>query len=565
MEDEARILLDDVIVCCERDGVEERLIQMLKQINPTDITEESLTLEAPSRFAATYLEKHQKVIEGYLREITFCPMKFIINQPQATESLYVGYHQQSPIHTEYKDNNLSNSSVLKPSQSCAPHTEIPYTHIQEKQLSSIDNQQVKPTISAGFTNTISPEKFAALMGSMNQQTPNSITVPSTVYTPKEETINISETSDITATNSRFTFDTFVNGIENRMAYNSAIRFSAFAEEPGVNDTLFIYGHSGLGKTHLLMAIKNQIATTMPELKVKYANSQKYIDDYIREVGEAKKSNRSILQEYHNADVLIIDDIQNIIGKQASIDQFFQIVDEFIRNNKKIAIAADRAPKELELDERLTSRFNAGMLCLVSEPGFELKYSILKRYYEEIIQSINLQSYSNVDRKLLGNISNKVGKLTDDQLRYMAEISGNNIREIESFCERCAHDSLDKENLGSKLTTEDIRAIADQYFDTAQKVIRVSVVQNVVEEYYGITHEEIVGNKRNANIAFARHMAVYLSYKMCDIALKQIGEAFGGRDHSTVLNSVKVIEKKMSSEARVNEDYRLLRDKIRLKA
>ena len=558
MDNEARLLLDDVISCCERDGVEERLIQMLKQIDPTDLTEDSLTLEAPSRFACAYLEKHRTTIETYLEEITFCPMAFVPTfGDQAAHTVSPAAPAQPTVAAPQTP-----APVTPPAPTPQESVVYPSTTTVEESFSA---EEAEPTIKSGITNSISPEDFQRLLGSMNDKPSKAKKKP--VVAPSQPVPTVVQTPEITdqPTLSRFTFDTFVNGIENRMAYNSAIRFAAFAAEPGTNDTLFIYGHSGLGKTHLLMAIKNQIETTMPELKVKYANSQKYIDDYIREVGEAKKSNRSILQDYHNADVLIIDDIQNIIGKQASIDQFFQLVDEFIRSNKKIAIAADRAPKELELDERLTSRFNAGMLCLVSEPGFELKYSILKRYYEETIQNMNMQTYSNVDTKLLGSISNSAGNLSDEQIRYMAEISGNNIRELESFCERCAHDSLDKEQMGEELNSEDIRAIADQYFDTAQKVIRIATVQNVVEEFYGITHEEMVSGKRNANIAAARHMAVYLSYKLCEVALKQIGEAFGGRDHSTVLNSVKVIEKKMASDSRTTEDYRVLRNKIRLRS
>ncbi|MFR2032026.1 MAG: DnaA ATPase domain-containing protein, partial [Collinsella sp.] len=148
--------------------------------------------------------------------------------------------------------------------------------------------------------------------------------------------------------------------------------------------MFIYGKSGLGKTHLLLAIKNELAEKSPEIKVKYANSQAYLDDLMTEFDRQKKSNAPIMQAYHGVDVLIIDDIQNIIGKRASVDYFFQLMDEFIRNNKKVVIAADRAPKDLNMDERLTSRFNAGLLCLVAEPSYEMKYKILQRYYENTI-------------------------------------------------------------------------------------------------------------------------------------------------------------------------------------
>ena len=300
--------------------------------------------------------------------------------------------------------------------------------------------------------------------------------------------------------------------------------------------------------------------------VKYANSQAYIDDYMRSLAELKQDgNKIILQEYHAADVLIIDDIQNIIGKQSTIEQFFQLVDEFLRLNKKIAIASDRAPKELAMDERLTSRFNSGMLCLVSEPGFETKYAILKHYYETTILGQSAADYANVDADLLQSLQIEHGKLTDEQLRYMAEISGNNIRELESFCERCSHDAREKELSGAELTGDDIQEIANQYFDTAQKVIRVNTVQAVVEEFYQVAHKDLIGRKRTSNIASARHMAIYLTYELCSLSLNAIGAAFGGRDHATVINSIKVIEKRMGEDTQVSDDCQRLRTKIQLRS
>ena len=180
-----------------------------------------------------------------------------------------------------------------------------------------------------------------------------------------------------------------------------------------------------------------------------------------EFDRQKKSNAPIMQAYHGVDVLIIDDIQNIIGKRASVDYFFQLMDEFIRNNKKVVIAADRAPKDLSMDERLTSRFNAGMLCLVAEPSYEMKYKILQRYYENTIVAAPEAG----DDSLLAAYGGDGGHLTDEHFKHMAEVSGTNIRELESFCERCAGEAGDREREGGELTFDDIDAIASQYFDT----------------------------------------------------------------------------------------------------
>ena len=264
------------------------------------------------------------------------------------------------------------------------------------------------------------------------------------------------------------------------------------------------------------------------------------------------------------DVLIIDDIQNIIGRQASIEFFFQLVDEFIRENKKIVIASDRAPKKLEMDERLTSRFNSGMLCLVSEPSFETKYRILKYYYENTICANAAETPHADGISILDGIALEEGHLTDDHLRHMADISGNNIRELESFCERCAGLSYEKEQAGGELTATDIDAIADEYFDTARKKVRIDTVQGVVEEFYHVSHEDMISRKRTKNIAFPRHVAIYLANSMCELSLVAVGEAFG-RNHTRAIHSIEVVEKKMKEDARFGEELQQLRNVILIKS
>ena len=312
---------------------------------------------------------------------------------------------------------------------------------------------------------------------------------------------------------------------------------------------------------MLLAIKNELAEKSPEIKVKYANSQAYLDDLMTEFDRQKKSNAPIMQAYHGVDVLIIDDIQNIIGKRASVDYFFQLMDEFIRNNKKVVIAADRAPKDLSMDERLTSRFNAGMLCLVAEPSYEMKYKILQRYYENTIAAAPEAG----DDSLLAAYGGDSGHLTDEHFRHMAEVSGTNIRELESFCERCAGEAGDREREGGELTFDDIDTIASQYFDTSAKKINVQTVQSVIEEQYGVTHEELIGPRRNANIAKARHIAIYLAIEMCEMTTTAVGAEFGNRNHSTVSTSYKKVQKMIQEDRTVTEDLKSLRDKITLRS
>ena len=578
MNEEARFLLDDMIAFCQRDGMEERLINMLEQCQPEDLDEESFTLQAPSRFAISYLEKQRLTLESYIEEITFAPLQLKLTVPagRPVRPAAAQQHGATPQATQVQ---ADATAVPAPSRSAAPVA--PQTAVAEQPANAAaphtpsapaQPQEAPEGRAINVKNTVSKDDFRRLMAEMRGDNPPQAAAPGVVthaappapaaaQTPAQQEEEF-PSSDV---NSKFTFENFVFGDENKHAYQSALRFAAFADEPGQCTSLFIYGNSGLGKTHLLFAIKNHLAQEKPYIRVKYASSQIYIDDYMRELGMQKGPGEAIMGEYRNADVLIIDDIQNIIGRQASIEFFFQLVDEFIRNGKKIVIASDRAPKKLGLDERLTSRFNSGMLCLVSDPGFEMKYTILKRYYENIIMGSGDLAHMNVDTSLLSALQVHEGHLTDEQLRHMAEISGTNIRELESFCERCAGVSSEREAEGRELTGEDIDRIADEYFDTAHKIIHIDTVQSVVEEYYHVTHEELIGPRRTANIAFARHVAVYLANNLCEMTTPAIGAEFGGRDHSTVLNSLKVVENKMKEDRRICEDLQQLKNKIILKS
>ena len=588
MDNEARILLDDVIAFCRRDGRETRLINMLEQCGATGFDDESLTIQVPSRFAYNYLVKQRELIERYLEEISFMPMVLNVvvaegGAPSETQTPMAAATPTVPVTAAAAslapagDGLPQRAAEVPTSFAEAPASPIaPAEPVATSEPTVTAPAKSEPTSKSGVTvrNTVSPEAFRKMMDEMRSQDPTgkrqNVTAPqqpdatqvTAAATPAAAPEPDAAALDI---NAKYTFASFVAGDENRHAFNSAMRFAAYAEEPQQCPSLFIYGNSGLGKTHLLFAIRNYLAKEKPYIRVKYANSQAYLDDYMNELGAQRGPGNLIMREYRDADILIIDDVQNIVGKQASVEFFFQLVDSFIREGKKIALASDRAPKDLAMDERLTSRFSSGMLCLVSEPGFEMKYVILKRYYESIIQQDEDLTSMNVDTSLLQALPSSEGKLTDEHLRHMAEISGNNIRSLESFCERCANLSSEREAAGAELTAEDIDRVAKIYFNTAHKIIHVDTVQRVVEEFYHVSHEELVGKRRTANIAFARHVAVYLANNLCEMTTPAIGAEFGGRDHSTVLNSLKVVENKMREDRRIVEDIQNLKNTILLKS
>ena len=570
MDEEASIILGDAIAFCQRDGQDARLINMLGQSRAVSLTEDTLTIEAPSRFAIAQLKKHQPTIETYLEEIAFAPIALNVVAPQgagtdgaapATLAAPPATPAAAPVATapEPKIGNVSRETMAGAAPaspaSMPAATHMPIAH------------DTTPGEESGIAikNTLSADDFRRMMNQMKgsapaKSAPRAATLTTAAPAPVAATEQNADGAPLAA-NSKFTFENFVYGPENSHAYRSALKFAALADERGTCTSLFIYGKSGLGKTHLLLAIKNELAEKSPEIKVKYANSQAYLDDLMTEFDRQKKSNAPIMQAYHGVDVLIIDDIQNIIGKRASVDYFFQLMDEFIRNNKKVVIAADRAPKDLNMDERLTSRFNAGMLCLVAEPSYEMKYKILQRYYENTIAAVPDAN----DDSLLAAYGSDCGHLTDEHFKHMAEVSGTNIRELESFCERCAGEAGDCEREGGELTFDDIDTIASQYFDTSAKKINVQTVQSVIEEQYGVTHEELIGPRRNANIAKARHIAIYLAIEMCEMTTTAVGAEFGNRNHSTVSTSYKKVQKMIQEDRTVTEDLKSLRDKITLRS
>lgn len=568
MDEEASIILGDAIAFCQRDGQDARLINMLGQSRAVSLTEDTLTIEAPSRFAIAQLKKHQPTIEAYLEEIAFAPIALNIVAPQGSAADNAApaapvVPPAAPATTtvsapEHQIGDVSRETMPTVSTPAAPMSAATHMPIAQDATPGEDS-------GIAIKNTLSADDFRRMMNQMKGEAPAKSAKPASTspMSVPAAAAPIEQNTDGAplAANSKFTFENFVYGPENSHAYRSALKFAALADERGTCTSLFIYGKSGLGKTHLLLAIKNELAEKSPEIKVKYANSQAYLDDLMTEFDRQKKSNAPIMQAYHDVDVLIIDDIQNIIGKRASVDYFFQLMDEFIRNNKKVVIAADRAPKDLSMDERLTSRFNAGMLCLVAEPSYEMKYKILQRYYENTIAAAPEAG----DDSLLAAYGGDGGHLTDEHFKHMAEVSGTNIRELESFCERCAGEAGDREREGSELSFDDIDAIASQYFDTSAKKINVQTVQSVIEEQYGVTHEELIGPRRNANIAKARHIAIYLAIEMCEMTTTAVGAEFGNRNHSTVSTSYKKVQKMIQEDRTITEDLKSLRDKITLRS
>lgn len=336
---------------------------------------------------------------------------------------------------------------------------------------------------------------------------------------------------------KFTFETFVMGESNKLAYTSAVKI---AELPGdTYNPLFIYGRSGLGKTHLLCAIDNYVSGTRPELKICYCQAKDLLEDII---GMARSKNWKLFDtKYSSADVLLIDDVQYLENKPESTERVFQLLQKFQMERKQIVISADRSPKEIDMDERITSRFMSGLMVDVQPPTFEMKLGIIKNFKDRELSDIPLQ---------------------DEVLTYVAEISSSNIREIEGALSTLGI----RYSIGQEITVDTAQEILKNYFpNTETKKITIAMIQHEVERYYNITHEEIICSKRERRLNVPRQVAMYLCRELTDESYPTIGRKFGGRDHSTVMNSVRQVENKMKESREYFDSVEKVRQNLKEKA
>lgn len=346
--------------------------------------------------------------------------------------------------------------------------------------------------------------------------------------------------DISENDSRLTFARFVVGEENTFAYQASLQV-ANGENRNYNP-LFIYGKSGLGKTHLLRAIQNYIATNDPTRVCVYKDGSSFITDYTTAMSHREKSAPEILREnYYDIDVLIIDDIQKLAGKTGTIDFFFDAFNHLTSAGKQIVLAADRSPSQLGsgpdgFDERVWSRLDSGFTTSIQTPSYELKIRLINTFCDRMrTDAAN------------DHIANLTGTISEENQEYMASRAGANIRVIEGFCQRCLFTETQREKAGRELSHDDINRLAKESWPNGEREYHIEDIQRAVEQYFDISHSDLIGQKRNKEIMEARHIAAWLSKELCDVTYAEIGEHFGGRNHATLLHSVRVVEEKSKKD------------------
>ena len=340
----------------------------------------------------------------------------------------------------------------------------------------------------------------------------------------------------TTLNPKYTFDSFVVGNSNRFAHAAAL---AVAEAPATAyNPLFIYGGVGLGKTHLMQAIANEILVNNRNAKILYVTSEKFTNQLINAIKDGK--NEMFRNKYRNIDVLLIDDIQFIAGKEMIQEEFFHTFNTLHENGKQVIISSDRPPKDIKLlQDRLKSRFEWGLIADISNPDYETRLAILRKkaQLDNII----------IDDEILSDIATKID---------------SNIRELEGVLNKLiANASL----TNGQITIEMAEKAINDVVTKKDKVLSLELIQETISKYFNITVEELKGVKRSNDVTFPRQIAMYLCRNVAQLPLTKIGEGFGKRDHTTVIHACTKIEKEIQnnlSTKRIVESVKniLLNDK-----
>lgn len=333
-------------------------------------------------------------------------------------------------------------------------------------------------------------------------------------------------------NSRYTFDAFVVGGSNRFAHAASL---AVAEEPaGAYNPLFLYGGVGLGKTHLMQAIGHHVLERCPDTKVVYVSTETFTNDLIESIG--RKSMKEFRNKYRHVDVLLLDDVQFLAGKNSTQEELFHTFNALYEAKKQVVLSSDRPPKEIPtLEERLRSRFEWGLIADIQPPDLETRVAILRKKAEE------------------------EGLYLDDEVtHFIADKVRSNIRELEgALVKVIAYSNMTGKQIDLALARDALKHM----LSLTSRRIGVESIQRAVSAHYGISTNDMKSRKRTRAIAFPRQVAMYLARELTELSLPKIGEAFGNRDHSTVLHACEKIAREMKDDPSFAAELNQLKEQI----
>ena len=412
------------------------------------------------------------------------------------------------------------------------------TWIKPLNIRSINGNNIVFTANSEFQKEIIETRYAELISNTlkfitNREWRFSVVDASSSEVSDSSLDDVASSSEVLANrstlNSEHTFETFVVGDSNRFAHAASL---AVAERPAnAYNPLFLYGGVGLGKTHLMHAIGNKIFEDHKDFNILYVTSEKFTNQLINAIKDNK--NELFRNKYRNIDVLLIDDIQFIAGKERVQEEFFHTFNSLYADGKQIILSSDKPPRDIPLlEDRLKSRFEGGLLADISCPDYETRLAILRKKAQD--EGVVIDDF------ILSNIANSID---------------SNIRELEGvFNKIVARASL----TNSPITIELSEMVINEFKIANEKVISADFIKDTVAKYFKLDREDLSSNKRSNDIAFPRQIAMYLCRSVANMSFPKIGESFGNRDHSTVMHAYKKIE----SEVKEKPNTRLIVESVK---
>ena len=512
-------------------------MSMIRMTHLIDV-DGTLVLVVGSAFAKDIVEQARAPISAAINQVWGRPMPMEVTVDTSSEASRAPMPPVAPEPVNLA--TVAPAPVSSPSPSVLPQPSGPST---VSAVSDMSAAPTVPTVPAYGEQLAKPSPYSASAPSpMPHSQASASSAPSTMpgslparsrlpgtyspgsTSPQNPTGLLTPTAahDVSQLNPRYTFDTYVTGSSNRFAHATAL---AVAEAPArAYNPLFIYGGSGLGKTHLLHAIGHYAQTLNPGIRVKYVNSEVFVSDFIACVRDGNQDDgrmEGFKRRYREVDILLVDDIQFLQGKESTLEEFFHTFNSLHSSGKQVVLTSDQPPKALGgLDERLRSRFEWGLLADVQPPDLETRIAILSR--KGTAEGLDLPF---------------------DVLEYIASRITTNIRELEGALIRVtAFASLNKQPVDQTLAE---MVLKDIISDPEGQEITTSLIMAQTADYFGITIDDLCSANRSRTMVSARHIAMYLCRELTDLSLPKIGREFGGRDHTTVMSADKKIRTLMA--------------------
>ena len=509
-------------------------MSMIRMTHLIDV-DGTLVLVVGSAFAKDIVEQARAPISAAITQVWGRPMPMEVTVDTSSEASRAPMHPVAPEPV--------NLTTVAPAPASSPSPSVPPQPSGPSTASAVSAAPAAPMVPTYGEQLAEPSPYSASAASpMPYAQASASSAPSTMsgslpgrsglpgtYSPggtgsQNSTGLLTPTAahDVSQLNPRYTFDTYVTGSSNRFAHATAL---AVAEAPArAYNPLFIYGGSGLGKTHLLHAIGHYAQTLNPGIRVKYVNSEVFVSDFIACVRDGNQDDgrmEGFKRRYREVDILLVDDIQFLQGKESTLEEFFHTFNSLHSSGKQVVLTSDQPPKALGgLDERLRSRFEWGLLADVQPPDLETRIAILSR--KGTAEGLDLPF---------------------DVLEYIASRITTNIRELEGALIRVtAFASLNKQPVDQTLAE---MVLQDIISDPEGQEITTSLIMAQTADYFGITIDDLCSANRSRTMVSARHIAMYLCRELTDLSLPKIGREFGGRDHTTVMSADKKIRTLMA--------------------